>query len=129
MNEPTTDDLLQEEVVPAQMTAIPVVVEGPVRVQQPGAKTASMVNVTLPQSGPAQILLGEDRRRTRVLLYATTGTAAFYVGSDKRIVNADGAARFNSGVAFELFVTTALYAKSASTADCQLTVIAESWAD
>lgn len=128
MNEPTTDDLLQEEVVPTQMTAIPVVVEGPVRVQQPGSKTASMVNMTLPKNSPADIVLGEDRRRTRVLLYGT-GTADFYIGSDKRIVNNGGGAKFNSGMTVELFTTTALYAMSASDADCPLSVIAESWAD
>lgn len=126
---PDTDDLLQEDGEPMPLTPIPVVVDGPVRVQRPGNRAMTSTAFTIGDDMAVPIA-GEDLRRSRVVLYARSGTASFYVGPDRRIVQAGRAAVFNSGVTVELTSTEPLYAMSATAAtDCTLSVILESWTD
>lgn len=128
-DQPTTDDLLQEEEEPAPMTPIPVVVEGPVRTQNPAARTANAFHIDLPNGGDAEIIIGEDMRRAAMRFYSTSGTAAFFISTDRRRVQDGSAARFNSGVLVPFHTTSPVYAKSASAADCELSVLVESWTD
>jgi hypothetical protein len=116
-----------EDVRPAP--PVPVVIDGVVRVAFVPARTASMRRLSLTTT--AEVIASEDRRRSRVLLRATSGTNAFFVGTDRTLVMNGDAARFNSGVdGLELFTYERLWARAASAGTaCELTVIIENWAD
>jgi hypothetical protein len=127
---PELEDVQQQEpedVRPAP--PVPVVVDGVVRVAFVPARTASMRRLNL--TDVPEVIASEDRRRARVLLRATSGTNAFYVGTDRTLVMNGDAARYNSGVdGLEFFTYERLWARAASGASvCELSVVIENWAD
>lgn len=121
-----TIDVMQEEGnpgVPLAPLTVPVVVEGPVRVQGLPAKSSGMRRVGV--GTDAYRLLGSDPRRRRAVILAS---AAIYVADSQAQIGSDFCAKWPSNTALELTATSALYvAAQSGTAD--VTVIAENWAD
>lgn len=124
---PDTEDVLQEEPEAMPLTAIPVAVQGPVRTQHPGVRLGASVNRLVDD---VEQLVGDDPRRARVILYATTATAAFFVGPDRSAVQAGATARINTSQLLILHTGQALYAKSATPGTAsQISIITELYTD
>lgn len=140
--EPTDAEVVQEEAAPG-LTTIPVCVEGPVRVHQLPARASGYRRVTVGTSTPLRVL-GRDPRRRRVLLQAFDADGAtqgvFYGATAMEVtppaafaarLAVPGPAASGATVAspvLELTGVDELWVL-ADTAQCELTVTAEQWAD
>lgn len=128
--QPTTDELLQVEAPAAPLVAIPVTVEGPVRVQSPPAVSLQVSQQFLDSTGgfiqPVR-LLGDDPRRKRAQIVAKD--QAMRVGtSQKQVMNPTTCAVWPAGVMLEVCSRTELWV-AADTATTIVSVITEQWAD
>lgn len=124
---PDLDDVQQQEPCPLPVPPVPVAVDGPVQVRTLPVRTTSMRSLPI---DAVETIAAQDPRRATVLVYATTGTAAFFIGTDRQMVESGAAARFNSGMQVTLRSTDRLWARSATPGTvCQLTVIIDNWAD
>jgi hypothetical protein len=123
---PDTDDVLQEEAAPVPMTPIPVVAEGPVRVQELPARSAGWRTYDLLPTEAVKVLEADPRRRRAVI--QATGDAIMLGGSQ---AGATAGARFGAGVLLEITTCDEVWARSVTTppAACTLGVMNEQWAD
>ncbi|MER6059472.1 hypothetical protein [Streptomyces albidoflavus] len=120
---PDADDLLQEEEVPAKMTAIPVVVEGPARVQLLPTRSAGMRSWPLTADQVVRVLDADPRRR-RAVLQA--------VGGAVRLGTSQAAARVGAQIAEGTLLTLTTCDEvwaTAALADTELSIINEQWAE
>ena len=116
-----TEDVLQAEDAHVPMTAIPVVVEGPTRVQQLPTRSAGMRSYDL-TTEPVRVLEGDPRRRQALL----SASAAILVGPTQAAANAG--AQLQSGNLPPLTTSDEVWAR-AVTGTATLGVINEQWAD
>jgi len=123
---PDTDAVYQEEAAPARMTPIPVVTEGPVRVQQLPTRSAGMRTYDLTPTVPQRILDADPRRR-RALLQVQGDDVM--LGSSQ--ASAAAGALFADGTLLELTTCDEVWARSATApaVTCTLGVLNEQWAD
>lgn len=146
VTEPDDATVEQEEVAPS-LTCIPVVVEGPVRIQELPAKAAGYRRVVASTTEPKKVL-GRDPRRRRMVLQVYDAAGAthgvFYGASRTEVAPGDNgaappyAARLGvtlpaGGVPvasplLELTGMDELWVL-ADTAVCDLSIAAEQWAD
>lgn len=140
--EPDDATVVQEEGMPG-LTTIPVCVEGPVRTQALPARAAGYRRVTVTTTSPQRVL-GRDPRRRRALVQvydATGATHGVMLGATLNETTPPAAMAARLAVAapaaggtavaspvLELTSTDELWVV-ADTAACELTVIAEQWAD
>jgi hypothetical protein len=118
---PPTDDVLQEEEKAAPITAIPVTVEGPARVQQLPTRSAGMRTFDLTLT--AVKILEQDPRRRRAVLQAVGDS--IMIGPTQAAASAG--ATFTDGVVIELTTCDDVWARATSTT-AKLGVINEQWA-
>lgn len=123
---PPTDDVLQEEAAPVKMTPVPVVVEGPARIQQLPTRSAGWRTYDLvPDAG--QKVLEADPRRRRAVLQAS-GDSIMLGGSQ---AGSRAGAQFTDGVLIEITSCDEVWARTVSVpaVACTLAVMNEQWAD
>lgn len=124
--EPENDDLYQDEPTSMPMTPIPIVAEGPVRVQLLPARSAGMRTWDL-VDGVAVRILDADPRRRRAILQAVG--ASYRLGSTQATAGITGAgAQFTDGVVLELTTADEVWAAGAGGATV-LSVLNEQWAE
>jgi hypothetical protein len=70
---PTAGEVLGEEIDPAPIVPVPVVVAGPVRIQRRQNKTGNIYQINLVQNAAPELIVGRDPRRARVFVYARGG--------------------------------------------------------
>lgn len=144
--EPDDATVVQEEVAPG-LSSIPVVVEGPVRVQELPSKAAGYRRVVASLTQPQKVL-GRDPRRRRMVLqvYDATGTThgVFYGATRTEVAPGEtgGAPQFAARLGVTLPAGGVPVASPlleltgmdelwvlADTAACELSVSVEQWAD
>lgn len=138
--EPDDSEVEQQEAAPG-LTALPVVVEGTVRTQQLPAKAAGARRIVASLTDPKRLLGRDPRRRRAVIqLYDATGTShgIFYGTSSNEVAPpAAFAARLGLGLPGAIPVASHLLEVTnidelwclADTAACEVSVLAEQWAD
>lgn len=136
------DATVEQEEAPPALGVIPVSVEGPVQTRELPAKAAGYRRVTLNTTQPQRVLGRDPRRRRAVIqVYDATGTShGVYFGTSLNEVTPPSAYAARLGVTLpaggipvashplELTGMDEVWAV-ADTAGCELTVIAEQWAD
>lgn len=144
--EPSTPDLddLQQNNEREAAIEVPVrVVDiGPVQVHELPARDASMRMITVVGGAPTQQIVGGNLRRKKVTVWATCSgedNKVLYIGCDKNTVESGNAAQlpamvntYASGPPVPLVMshTLPLWVSSpVGSADIQLSVVTEDWAD
>lgn len=117
------DDLHQYEPEDYNIKAVPVNVEGPVRVQFQPSRTATMRQVTLTTT--AELILPEDPRRSRAFILPTDGD--IYFGTRNDIQNAR-AFRLPDPIGIDITHGDAVWA-AAVTGTVVTSIMVENWAD
>lgn len=124
---PDLDAVNQEQADCMPVPPVPVATVGPVQVQTLPVRTTSMRNIPL---DGVETICAHDPRRATVLVCATAGTAAFFIGNDRQMVESGQSARFNTAQQVLLRTSDRLYARSATPGTvCQLSIIIDNWAD
>lgn len=122
---PELDEVHQQEHVPeAAVPAVPVHVDGPVRVQQLPTRVAAMR--TVPIDTTAQPIAGKDRRRSSITLLSPDQT--FHVALTQSDAQAMAGMDWPSGVPLRLTHCLGVYVR-AKTAAGSLSFVIEQWAD
>lgn len=140
---PDLDDLQQnnEREAPIEVP-VRVVDIGSVQTHKLPARDASMRMITVIGGAPAQQIVGGNLRRQSITLWATcsgTDNKMLYVGCDKNTVESGSAAQlpamnniYTNGIPMTLTMHHALpvwVMSPAGSADIQLSVVTEDWAD
>lgn len=126
---PDTDDVFQDEPAPVELTPIPVVVQGAVRVQELPSPVVVVVQVFCDSTGGnivPQRVLGEDPRRKQATLVATDQNVRIGT-SQKQVMSADTCAIWPKNVPIEITGKSEIWV-AADTATTRVSVIAEQWA-
>lgn len=128
--QPSTDDVLQVEAPAMPLTPIPVVVEGPVRTQDPPDMSLQVGQFFLDSTAgfiQPQRVLGDDPFRARARIVAKD--QAIRVGtSQKQVMNPTTCAIWPVGVALEVRARSELWL-AADTATTVVSIITEKWQD
>lgn len=144
--EPSTPDLddLQQNNEREATIEVPVrVVDiGSVQIHTLPARDASMRMITIVGGASAEQIVGGNLRRQKVTVWATasgTDNLVLYIGCDKNTVESGNAAQlpamnniYTNGVPMPLVMTHTLplwVASPVGSADIQLSVVTEDWAD
>ena len=124
----TADVLDQAEPDPIAIRAVPVEVQGPVRVEQPGARTGApfTVQASVESGGVAVKVLNRDERRESATIVPLTADIYFGLSAGD-VVNTPGAAVWPAGVPMVWRGTDELWAVGV-TAATTITVVPELWA-
>lgn len=116
-----------EELPPLAPVAVPVQVDGPVRVQQVPTVAADARTYILGDA--ATKILGRDPRRSVAILMAATGAVPFLFGYSQAAADAGTAAAWPAGLALPLHSNEEVWVRSGTPGTpVTLTVVAENWA-
>jgi hypothetical protein len=124
---PDASEVLQHEIVASRMAPVPVVVEGPVRVQRAPNKNGYIRSIGLVQNGAPQLILPADSRRARAQIVARGGV----VRLASSVVDFEHTQYFeltNGAISVTLEHTGEVYAATIA-ADTSVHMIVEHWAD
>jgi hypothetical protein len=123
-----TDDVLQEETVPVAMTAIPVVIEGPVRtVELPSAGNLIMGQRDVDNT-TAERLFGRDPRRKKLTLFTSGG--ALRIATSQNECRAGSGAIIPTGMpGITITASSEVWVMASSGSATTVSFVSESWAD
>lgn len=121
--DPTTDEVLADEIPARMIPPVPVTIPGPVRVQQLPSPVWSMVSYAGVTTAAIQILSGEPRRRKATVL----GGAAIRVGQSGAQADAQ-AAPWPANIPLEMTHDGEVWAR-ADTGTVNIMVLVEYWTE
>jgi hypothetical protein len=121
--DPTPDEVLAEEIPARLIPPVPVVVPGPVRVQQLPSPVWAMVSYASVGTTPTQLLTAEPRRRKATIL----GSAAFRTGPSGAAADAQ-AAPWPANIPLEMTHDGEIWGR-ADTGTVNIMVLVEYWTE
>jgi hypothetical protein len=121
--DPRPDEVLQEEPSARTIPPVPVVVEGPIRVQQLPSPVWAMISYAGVTTSAIQIIGGELRRRKATIL----GSAAIRVGQSSAQADAQ-AAPWPANIPLEMTHDGEVWAR-ADTGTVNIMVLVEYWTE
>lgn len=124
IGEPTADQVVQSEIADLPRT-VPVTVETPVRVQEPPAAIGQHFNVTFPDTTTAQLVVGADPKRKRLVL--TAFSSIVWIATNQQAAAGKRCFPIAVGAIVEVTHKEAIYALPDTAATAILGVIQEQW--